>query len=120
MGKKKKKESKLKDDSEDEFERQENERQADLKERDEFHQRMVAKDKERQRNIVTKSDKKAYEEAARRLAQEAEDREKMLPELRKESRRAYLIKRKEDKIQELEADILDDEFLFDESQLTQR
>ena len=44
-------------------------RQADLKERDEFHQRMIAKDKERQRNIVTKSDKKAYEEAAKRLAQ---------------------------------------------------
>merc|ERR1712202_124697 len=102
-----------KDDSdEDEFEKMENERQADLKERDEFHQRMVAKDKEKQRNIVTKSDKKAYEEAARRLAQEAEDREKMLPDLRKESRRAYLVKRKEDKMIELEADIMDDEFLF--------
>jgi len=119
--KKKKREERKKDDSdEDEFEKMENERQADLKERDEFHQRMVAKDKEKQRNIVTKSDKKAYEEAARRLAQEAEDREKMLPDLRKESRRAYLVKRKEDKIQELEADIMDDEFLFDETQLTER
>jgi len=98
----------------------ENERQKDLKERDEFHARMVHKDKMNQRNVVSKSDKKAYEEAAKRLAQEAEDREKMLPELRKESRRAYLSKRKEDKIQELEADILDDEFLFDESKLTER
>ena len=41
----------------------------DLKARDEFHQRMIAKDKEKQRNIVTKSDKRAYEEAAKRLAQ---------------------------------------------------
>ena len=52
--------------------------------------------------------------------QEAEDREKMLPDLRKESRRAYLAKRKVDKLVELEQDIMDDEFLFDESQLTER
>jgi len=118
--KKKKEKDKKKDDSEDEFEKMENERQKDLKERDEFHSRMVNKDKANQRNVVSKSDKKGYEEAAKRLAQEAEDREKMLPELRKESRRTYLGKRKEDKIQELEADILDDEFLFDESMLTER
>ena len=30
---------------------------------------MVAKDKEKQRNIATKSDKRAYEAAAKRLAQ---------------------------------------------------
>ena len=44
-------------------------RQEDLKARDEFHQRMVAKDKEKQRNVATKSDKRAYEAAAKRLAQ---------------------------------------------------
>jgi pre-mRNA-splicing factor ATP-dependent RNA helicase DHX16 len=44
----------------------------------------------------------------------------MLPDLRKESRRAYLAKRKADKLVELEQDIRDDEFLFDESQLTER
>ena len=119
--KKKKKEDKnAKDDDEDEFEKMENERQADLKERDEFHQRMIAKDKEKQRNIATKSDKKAFEEAAKRLAQEKEDRAKMIPDLRIQSRRAYLGKRKEDKLSELKADILDDEYLFDESQLTER
>ena len=48
---------------------QSNFRQKDLEDRDAFHQRMIAKDKEKQRNIVTKSDKKAYEEAAKRLAQ---------------------------------------------------
>ena len=117
---KKKKEDKRNDDDDDvdEFERMENERQEDLKARDAFHQRMIAKDKEKQRNIATKSDSKAFEEAAKRLAQEKEDREKMIPDLRKQSRRDYLVKRKEDKIQELEADILDDEFLFAESNLT--
>jgi len=118
--KKRKEETNEADSDEDEFERMENERQRDLKERDEFHQRMVAKDKEKQRNVASKSDKKAYEEAAKRLAQEAEDREKMVPELRKQSRRDYLVKRKEDKIQELEQDIMDDEFLFDDSLLTER
>ena len=118
--KKKKKEERQDDEDVDEFERMENERQEDLKERDAFHQRMVAKDKEKQRNIATKSDSKAFAEAAKRLAQEKEDREKMVPDLRKQSRRDYLVKRKEDKIQELEADIIDDEYLFSESNLTER
>lgn len=37
-----------------------------------------------------------------------------MPHLRIQSRRKYLEKRKEDKVAELEADILDDEYLFDE------
>ena len=44
----------------------------------------------------------------------------MLPELRKKSRRDYLAKREEDKLLEAEDDIADDEFLYDESQLTER
>merc|ERR1719323_1515522 len=44
----------------------------------------------------------------------------MIPELRIKSRRDYLVKRKEDKLQELELDIMDDDFLFDDSQLTER
>jgi pre-mRNA-splicing factor ATP-dependent RNA helicase DHX16 len=40
--------------------------------------------------------------------------------LRKESRRTYLAKRKVDKLIELEQDVIDDEFLFDESELTER
>ena len=45
---------------------------------------------------------------------EEESKEKLVPKLRIESRRKYLEKRKEDKVAELEADILDDEYLFDE------
>lgn len=45
---------------------------------------------------------------------ETDTREKLLPKLRVESRRKYLEKRKEDKVAELEADILDDEYLFED------
>ena len=41
-------------------------------------------------------------------------------DLRKESRRKYLSKRKDDKLNELKDDLMDDEFLFDEDQLTEK
>lgn len=41
----------------------------------------------------------------------------MVPDLRKESRRKYLTKRKDDKLIELQDDIADDEFLFEEDQV---
>lgn len=105
-------------DSENEYERAERERLEDLKERDEFAKRLKSKDKEHTRNIVERSDKKAYEEAAKRLRLETEDRQKIVPKLRVDSRRKYLEKRKEDKIVELEGDILDEDFLFSETKLT--
>ena len=51
---------------------------------------------------------------------EAEDKASVIPKLRVESRRKNLEKRKGVKITELEADIFDDEYLFDEQQLTER
>ena len=54
------------------------------------------------------------------MALDNENREKNLAELRKQSRTQYLTKRKEDKMLELKDDIADDEFLFDDSQLTER
>lgn len=64
--------------------------------------------------LIVCVDKKAYEEAAKRLKLENErEKETVIPRLRIESRRKYLEKRKEDKVTELEADILDDEYLFD-------
>lgn len=38
-----------------------------------------------------------------------------MPQLRIQSRRKYLEKRKDDKVAELEADIQDDEYLFDDN-----
>merc|ERR1712008_462045 len=92
----------------------------DLEERDAFAQRVIKRDKEKQRNAAEKSDKHGYEESAKRLALDNENREKNLGDLRKQSRRQYLSKRKEDKMLELKDDIADDEFLFDDSQLTDR
>jgi len=60
------------------------------------------------------SPEKAYEEAAKKLKLDADDKDKLIPRLRIESRRKYLEKRKDDKITELEADIRDDEYLFEE------
>nr|XP_028569870.1 pre-mRNA-splicing factor ATP-dependent RNA helicase DHX16 isoform X2 [Podarcis muralis] len=42
----------------------------------------------------------------------------MVPELRKKSRREYLAKREKDKIEDLEAEIADEEYLFSELNLT--
>jgi len=59
-------------------------------------------------------DKKAYEEAAKRLKLENErEKEMVIPQMRIESRCKYLEKRKDDKVTELEADTIDDEYLFD-------
>jgi len=98
----------------------ENDRKRDLLERDAFAQRLIKKDKDKRKNVAEKSDKRAYEEAAKRLAIEAENRESLVNDLRKESRRTHLSKRKEDKLNELKDDIMDDEFLFDEDQLTEK
>lgn len=93
----------------------EEDRKRDLKERDEFATRLRKRDEEKVKKVAETSGKKSYEEAAKRLKLEAEDRDKIIPKLRVQSRRKYLVKRKDDKVVELEADIADDEYLFDES-----
>ncbi len=115
---KKKKKKKHKEDTDeeeemDEFDRMEKERLQDLKERDELAKRLIERDEEKRKN-------KKYQQSAQNLLVENEEKEKMLPELRKQSRREYLKKRKADKLVELEDDIVDDEYLFDNSQLTAR
>ena len=102
------------DDDMDEFERMEKERLQDLKERDELAKRLVEKDEEKRKS------RKKYASSAQNLLAENEEREQMLPELRKKSRREYLIKRKDDKLVELEDDLADEDYLFDETQLTAR
>ncbi|XP_005179774.1 pre-mRNA-splicing factor ATP-dependent RNA helicase DHX16 [Musca domestica] len=107
--------------SSEELDSEEETRLKDIKERDEFAERLKKRDEERTRKIMeASSSRKAIEEAAKRLKLELEDRDKILPKLRIESRRKYLEKRKEDKVAELEADILDDEYLFEDSVLTEK
>ncbi|VDP43328.1 unnamed protein product [Soboliphyme baturini] len=62
----------------------------------------------------------AYESAAKRLMLENKDCVKVVPELRKKSRREYLKKREVDKVEELEADIEDEVKIFSGERLTKR
>ncbi|XP_010641768.1 pre-mRNA-splicing factor ATP-dependent RNA helicase DHX16 [Fukomys damarensis] len=104
--------------SEDEWERTERLRLQDLEERDAFAERVRQRDKDRTRNVLERSDKKAYEEAQKRLKMAEEDRKAMVPELRKKSRREYLAKREREKLEDLEAELADEEFLFGDVELS--
>ncbi|XP_033123605.1 pre-mRNA-splicing factor ATP-dependent RNA helicase DHX16-like [Anneissia japonica] len=104
----------------DEWNKEEKERLKDLKERDEFANRLKRKDKDRTRNVADKSSKEAYEEAKKRLEMEEEDKKKMIPDIRKKSRRKYLEMRKGDKLDELEMDVLDEEYLYSGLKLSEK
>ncbi|XP_048117173.1 pre-mRNA-splicing factor ATP-dependent RNA helicase DHX16 [Alosa alosa] len=108
------------EDQEEDWEKEERERQQDLEERDAFAERMKLKDKQKTRSIMERTDKKAYEEAQKRLKMAEEDQRKMLPELRKQSRFEYLKKREAEKLEDLEAEIADEEYLFSSDNLSER
>ena len=92
----------------------------DIKERDEFAERLKKKDKEKTRQIMSKSDKKALEEAAKRLRLENEDLKSTIPVLRTKSRRDYLVKRQKDKMEDLEREMEDEEYMFGDVKLTEK
>lgn len=108
------------EDDEEEWEKEERERLQDLEKRDAFAERVKQKDKEKTRHILERNDNKAYKEAQKRLKMAEEDRKKMLPDLRIHSRRDYLAKREQEKIEDLEAEIKDEEYLFSTQALTDR
>ena len=64
----KSKKAKSESESDDEFDRMERDRQRDQEDMKAFSKRLLEKDKEKRRNVMEKSDKKGYEEAAKRLA----------------------------------------------------
>ncbi|KAF8362245.1 mog-4 [Pristionchus pacificus] len=83
----------------------------DIKERDELAERLKNKDKSNTRNVVEVGRKKA------------ENKDKIgmdMSKLRDESRKAYLAKRHLEKIEDLELQVLDDEQLFNDEELTER
>uniref|UniRef100_A0A3B5A858 DEAH-box helicase 16 n=1 Tax=Stegastes partitus TaxID=144197 RepID=A0A3B5A858_9TELE len=108
------------EEEEEEWEKEERERLQDIEERDAFAQRVRQKDKDKTRNIAERTDKKAYEEAQKRLKMAEDDQKNMLPELRKRSRWEYLKKREAEKLEDLEAEIVDEEYLFSTDELTER
>uniref|UniRef100_A0A665U372 Pre-mRNA-splicing factor ATP-dependent RNA helicase DHX16 n=1 Tax=Echeneis naucrates TaxID=173247 RepID=A0A665U372_ECHNA len=111
---------KKEEEEEEEWEKEERERLQDIEERDAFAARVREKDKDKTRNIAERTDKKAYEEAQKRLKMAEEDQKNMLPELRKRSRWEYLKKREEEKLEDLDAEIIDEEYLFSTDELTER
>ncbi|CAI5443348.1 unnamed protein product [Caenorhabditis angaria] len=80
----------------------------DIKERDALAARLRKKDKEKTRNIAEKK------RESNRNATSSIDK------IREESRRQYLAKRKDDKLEELKAIVDDDETLFRNEKLTKR
>lgn len=110
---------------EDEEERKERERLQDLKERDEFAERVRGKDMERTKKVVEDRSSRnagAAAEAAQRrqLADDAEARTHALPSLRLHSRQEYLTKREVQQIELLRKEIADEEAYFHGMKLTKR
>nr|XP_032832214.1 pre-mRNA-splicing factor ATP-dependent RNA helicase DHX16 [Petromyzon marinus]XP_032832215.1 pre-mRNA-splicing factor ATP-dependent RNA helicase DHX16 [Petromyzon marinus]XP_032832216.1 pre-mRNA-splicing factor ATP-dependent RNA helicase DHX16 [Petromyzon marinus] len=108
------------DSSEDEWTREERERVEDLAQRDAFALRVRRRDEDKTHRVAGRSDRKAYEESQKRLKMEQEEQQQMVPELRKHSRREYLQKRERDKLEDLEAEVKDEEYLFAGVSLTER
>ncbi|KAM6494138.1 hypothetical protein JOM56_010499 [Amanita muscaria] len=110
---------------EDEDKRRERERLQDMKERDEFAERVKDKDKARTRKIVEDRSSKATGAAAeaairRQLAEDVEARDAALPSLRQHSRQEYLTKREIQQIELLRKEIQDEENLFSGMKLSRR
>ncbi|KAM7535766.1 hypothetical protein Aperf_G00000095043 [Anoplocephala perfoliata] len=99
-----------------EYEEEEKERQDDIKERDAFVQRLLSRDHEATKKFVHGS---RFEEDLKRLERGELTREELVEELKKKSRWEYLKKRQLDKLQDLEAEIRDEEEFFGEEELTE-
>jgi pre-mRNA-splicing factor ATP-dependent RNA helicase DHX16 len=110
---------------EDETVRRERERERDLRERDEFAQRMKQRDKDRTKKIIedhsSKSSGAAAEAAQRRqLADDSVARTLAMPSLRERSRQEYLTKRELQQVELLRQEIADDEALFRGMRISKR
>ena len=80
----------------------------------------VYQDKDRTRNLAEKSEKKAFEEARKRLHMEKKDKKALIPDLRERARKDYVRERKTKKVDSLREEIEEDERMFDENSLTEK
>ncbi|KAG0264436.1 hypothetical protein BG011_006795 [Mortierella polycephala] len=101
-----------------EEERLELEREQDIKERDEFANRLRNKDDSKTKKLV--EDRSLKSESRRNLADDPEARKAALPSLRERARQEYLAKREEIQIEKLRLQIRDEEQLFDANELTKK
>ena len=102
---------------EDEVARREREREQDLRERDEFSERVRQRDKDKTKKVVEDRSSKASGAAAeaaqrRQLADDSVARTLAMPSLREHSRQEYLTKRELQQVELLRQEIADDEALF--------
>lgn len=95
------------------------ERLRDIEERDAFSERLRARDEAATKRKMDSGTKQMLEEAAKRLKLEKEDRKKVIPKLREESRQVYLQRREEDKLAELEQEVQDEEYLWSDTKLSE-
>lgn len=104
---------------------EESRRARDLRERDEFAERMKQRDQDRTKRVVEDRSSKnagAAAEAAQRrqLADDTAARTLALPSLREHSRQQYLTKRELQQVELLRKEIADDESLFRGMQISKR
>ncbi|KND01288.1 uncharacterized protein SPPG_03097 [Spizellomyces punctatus DAOM BR117] len=111
-----------KEESDDEYTRDEKAREQDLKERDEFAARLRERDKEKTKKLVEDRSSKQEAEAKKRrsIAEDKEARNQAMPDIRERSRQEYLKKREDQRLQLLQKRIEDEEFLFHNEKLTKR
>lgn len=109
-------------DEDDDADEEERERLKDLKERDEFAERLKAKDSDKTRKLVEDRSSRIDPEIKRRrtLADDADARQAALPDIRKRAREEYLNKRAPEQIALLRKQVEDDEAMFRDVKLTRR
>ena len=110
---------------EDETERRARERERDLRERDEFSERVKQRDKDKTKKIIEDRSSRASGAAAeaaqrRQLADDSVARTLAMPSLRERSRQEYLTKRELQQVELLRQEIADDEALFRGMRISQR
>jgi pre-mRNA-splicing factor ATP-dependent RNA helicase DHX16 len=106
--------------------RREQERKEDLRERDAFAERVRERDKEKTKKLVEdRSSKRLKGEAAeaalrRELADDADARNRAMPNLRERSRQEYLKKREIQRVELLKQEIADEEAMFRGMRVTKK
>uniref|UniRef100_A0A7S0I880 RNA helicase n=1 Tax=Micromonas pusilla TaxID=38833 RepID=A0A7S0I880_MICPS len=100
----------------------EEEMERDLKEKEEFEERLRRRDDEKTRKLTERklTLEEQMELERRGLNKTEEERNAMIPELRNFSRQEYLKKREVQKLEELKGMIEDEEYLFDGVELTEQ
>ncbi|TIC17573.1 putative pre-mRNA splicing factor [Wallemia mellicola] len=97
---------------EDEEEKERRLAEEDARERDEFAERMRAKDKDRTKKLVEDRTNDSETAMRRKLADDKEARKNAMPDLRMRSRQEYLTKREMQQLELLKKSIADEEAMF--------